>query len=93
MNKASIKKYESVQAQQAGLQAQIFEGQKAVNDKKLSPQQKAQVQGLLAEMKQKLELIDKTVQKMSQLNADMSAIGRWSIPSVPRFFGYLREAN
>lgn len=74
LNKASIKKFESVQTQQAGLQSQIFEGQKAANDNKLPAQQKARIQGVLAEMKAQLELIDKTVQKMAQLNTDMAAV-------------------
>ena len=74
MNKAAIKKYESAQAQQQALQAQVFEGQKAMNDKQLSQQQKNQVQGIVAGLKQQLEILDKTVQKMSQLNTDMAAV-------------------
>ena len=75
LNKAAIKKYEAVQSQQASLQNQIFEGQRAASDKKLPPPQKARMQGALAEWTQQLQLLDKTIQKMTQLNTDMAAIG------------------
>ncbi|MDA1052571.1 MAG: serine/threonine-protein kinase [Planctomycetota bacterium] len=75
LNKASIKKYEAFQAQQAVYQSRIFDLQKLINENKVPPQQKPQAQAALAEGKQQLELIDKTVAKMSQLQTDMAAVG------------------
>lgn len=75
LNKGSIKKYEAAQAEQAGLQSRIFEGEKAIKDPRMSPQDKARGQTYLADWKQRLELIDKTVAKMAQLSTDAPAIG------------------
>jgi serine/threonine protein kinase len=75
LNKASIKKYEAAQAEQAGLQNEAIKGDNALRDPKLPAPQKQRVQILLSEIKQRLELVNKTVEKMSQLKTDMAAIG------------------
>ena len=75
LNKASIKKYESAQAEQAGLQSQAIEGDNAIRDPKLPAPQKQRMQILLGEIKQRLDLVNKTAEKMSQLKTDMAAIG------------------
>ena len=75
LNKASMKRYEGFQVQQAGLQREIVFRQRAAADKGTTSQQKAQIQVALAGLKQQLDLVDKTVQKMSQLKNDMAAIG------------------
>jgi serine/threonine-protein kinase len=75
LNKASIKKYEAAQAEQAGLQNEAIKGDNALRDPKLPAPQKQRVQILLSEVKQRLDLVNKTVEKMSQLKTDMAAIG------------------
>jgi hypothetical protein len=75
LNKASIKKYEAAQAEQAGLQNEAIRYDNALRDSKLPAQQKQQAQILLSGIKQRLELVNKTVEKMSQLKTDMAAIG------------------
>ncbi|HUG69681.1 MAG TPA: protein kinase [Pirellulaceae bacterium] len=75
LNRASMKRYEAVQVEQARLQNQVVAGQRAASEKKATTQQKAQIQAVLAGLKQQLDLVDKTVQKMSQLSTDRAAIG------------------
>ncbi|MBC8354092.1 MAG: protein kinase [Planctomycetes bacterium] len=75
LSKGTIKKYESAQADLAGLQNQVFQGEKAVKAPKLPPQQKQRMMGALAQIKQQLELVNKIVEKVAQLKTDMAAVG------------------
>ncbi len=75
LNKASIKKAEAAQAELGGLQNQVIGLQAALTDPKTPPQRKQQAQVFLGEAKQRLELVSKTVEKMTQLKTDMDAIG------------------
>ena len=74
LNKGSIKKYEAAQAQQAVLQNQVFEGERAVKDPKVPAPQKQRMQAALAQIKQQLELINKTVEKVAKVKSDMAAV-------------------